>query len=159
MTNEMELVVGCDGVARRIYDEALDLREIGKLQITRASHVEPDGDGFWWADMGPVGGPVLGPYGWQSVGGIGGGEGMAGFTRYPTVHLTCLRNFAGVQPVRRLKTCVKWLWEEKPRSRAMLARGKSILSASSDRQIRLRFTKRPMLNPVECRNFFGVMTW
>ena len=63
MTNEMELVVGCDGVARCIYDEALDLREIGKLQITRASHVEPDAEGYWCADMGPVGGPVLGPYG------------------------------------------------------------------------------------------------
>jgi hypothetical protein len=62
MTTEMELLVGTDGVARCIYDEALDLREIGKLQITRASHVEPDRDGFWWADMGPSGGPVLGPY-------------------------------------------------------------------------------------------------
>ena len=40
----------------------LDLRELGKLQITRASHVEPDRDGFWWADMGPVDGPVLGPF-------------------------------------------------------------------------------------------------
>ena len=66
MTNEMELVVGVDGMARCIYDEALDLREIGKLQITRASHVEPDAEGFWWADMGPVGGPVLGPYGSRS---------------------------------------------------------------------------------------------
>jgi len=62
MTTEMELVVGCDGDVRCIYDEALDLREIGKLQITRASHVEPDAEGFWWADMGPVDGPVLGPY-------------------------------------------------------------------------------------------------
>ena len=62
MTTEMELVVAADGVARCIYDEALDLREIGKLQITRASHVEPDRDGFWWADMGPSGGPVMGPF-------------------------------------------------------------------------------------------------
>ena len=62
MSSEMELVVGVDGVARCIYDEALDLREIGKLQITRASHVEPDAEGFWWADMGPVDGPVLGPF-------------------------------------------------------------------------------------------------
>lgn len=62
MSSEMELVVGCDGVARCIYDEALDLREIGKLQITRASHVEPDAEGCWWADMGPVDGPVLGPF-------------------------------------------------------------------------------------------------
>ena len=45
-----------------MYGEELDLREIGKLQITRASHVEPDRDGFWWADMGPVDGPVLGPF-------------------------------------------------------------------------------------------------
>jgi hypothetical protein len=62
MTTEMELVVGVDGMARCIYDEALDLREIGKLQITRASHVEPDAEGYWWADMGPVDGPVLGPF-------------------------------------------------------------------------------------------------
>ena len=62
MTSEMELVVGLDGVARCIYDEALDLREIGTLKITRASHVEPDAEGCWWADMGPVGGPMLGPF-------------------------------------------------------------------------------------------------
>ncbi len=29
MTTEMELVVGLDGSARCIYDEALDLRELG----------------------------------------------------------------------------------------------------------------------------------
>ncbi len=62
MTSEMELVVDDGGSVRCIYDEALDLREIGKLQITRASHVEPDRDGFWWADMGPSGGPTLGPF-------------------------------------------------------------------------------------------------
>jgi len=62
MTTEMELVVDAGGDVRCIYDEALDLRELGKLQITRASHVEPDRDGFWWADMGPVDGPVLGPF-------------------------------------------------------------------------------------------------
>jgi hypothetical protein len=62
MTAEMELVVSTDGVARCIYDEALDLRALGKLHITRASHVEPDAAGYWWADMGPVDGPVLGPY-------------------------------------------------------------------------------------------------
>ncbi len=66
MSSEMELVVATDGVARCIYDEALDLRELGKLQITRAIHVEPDAEGCWWADMGPSGGPVLGPYGSRS---------------------------------------------------------------------------------------------
>jgi hypothetical protein len=62
MTSDMELVVAADGVARCIYDEALDLREIGTLKITRVSHVEPDAEGCWWADMGPSGGPVLGPF-------------------------------------------------------------------------------------------------
>ena len=62
MTSEMELVVDAGGCVRCVYDEALDLRELGKLQITRASHVEPDRNGFWWADMGPSGGPVLGPF-------------------------------------------------------------------------------------------------
>ena len=42
--------------------EALGLRKIGNLQITRASHVERDSEGYWWADMGPVDGPVLGPF-------------------------------------------------------------------------------------------------
>ena len=63
---EMELVVDADGGVRCIYDEALDLRALGKLQITRASHVELDLDGNWWADMGPVEGPVLGPFGSRS---------------------------------------------------------------------------------------------
>jgi hypothetical protein len=66
MTSDMELVVGADGMARCIYDEVLDLREIGTLKITRASHVEPDAEGCWRADMGPSGGPVLGPYGSRS---------------------------------------------------------------------------------------------
>ena len=66
MSSGMELVVDAGGDVRCIYGEELDLREIGKLQITRASHVEPDAEGFWWADMGPVDGPVLGPYGSRS---------------------------------------------------------------------------------------------
>jgi hypothetical protein len=62
MTSEMELVVDAGGSVRCIYGEELDLREIGKLQITRASHVEPDAAGYWFADMAPSGGPVLGPF-------------------------------------------------------------------------------------------------
>jgi hypothetical protein len=62
MTSDMAVVVAADGVARCIYNAALDLREIGTLKITRASHVEQDRDGYWWADMGPVAGPVLGPF-------------------------------------------------------------------------------------------------
>jgi hypothetical protein len=66
MSSEMELVVDAGGDVRCVYGEELDLREIGRLQITRASHVEPDRDGYWWADMGPVDGPVLGPFGSRS---------------------------------------------------------------------------------------------
>jgi hypothetical protein len=62
MSDEMELVVGLEGGVKCIYDETLDLRALGKLQITRASHVEPDFDGNWFADMGPAEGPVLGPF-------------------------------------------------------------------------------------------------
>lgn len=66
MAAEMELVVDAGGDVWCIYDEALDLRELGALTITRASHVEPDHDGNWLADMGPVGGPVLEPFGSRS---------------------------------------------------------------------------------------------
>ena len=62
----LDLIVGLDGAVSCIYDELLDLHQIGTLSITRASHVEPDADGDWWADMGPSGGPVLGPYGNRS---------------------------------------------------------------------------------------------
>ncbi len=62
MTSDMELVVDAGGDVRCIYDEVLELREIGTLKITRASHVEPDAKGYWWADMRPVEGPVLGPF-------------------------------------------------------------------------------------------------
>ena len=62
MSFGMELVVDAGGDVRCVYGEELDLRELGKLHITRASHVEPDRHGFWWADMRPVDGPVLGPF-------------------------------------------------------------------------------------------------
>ena len=83
------------------------------------------------------------------------GGGLASRPRHPTVRLNCFWYFAGVIPVRQLKIRVKWLCDENPRSSAMLARGESVLSVSSDCQIRLRFTKRPILKPVECRNFLA----
>jgi len=73
MTTEMELVVGADGGVRCPYDETLVLRELGKLQITRASHVEPDAEGFWWAVMRAGAGVVR-----DEGGGSGGGEGVVG---------------------------------------------------------------------------------
>ena len=59
----MELIVDrMRGVVRGLYDETIALAELGRVAITRASHVEPDADGSWWADLAPVGGPRLGPY-------------------------------------------------------------------------------------------------
>lgn len=56
----MELVVSPSGTVTAIYDELLDLEAIGRPQIVRASHVEPDADGRWFAAI--VGGPTLGPF-------------------------------------------------------------------------------------------------
>ena len=58
----MELVVGPSGQVFCLYDEAIDLSSIGQLHIARASHVEPDEDGQWWAELAPVDGPKLGPF-------------------------------------------------------------------------------------------------
>jgi hypothetical protein len=58
----MELVITPSGQVRCLYDEALDLSALGILRITRASQVEPDERGWWWADLAPVQGPKLGPY-------------------------------------------------------------------------------------------------
>ena len=58
----MELVIGPDGTARCIYGEELDLSVLGEVKIQRASRVEPDERGQWWADLAPVAGPNLGPF-------------------------------------------------------------------------------------------------
>ena len=58
----MDLLVLPDGTVRAIYAEDIDLTRIGPPIISRASHVEPDSQGRWLADLGPVGGPVLGPF-------------------------------------------------------------------------------------------------
>ena len=58
----MHLVVAPDGTARAIYSETIDLAALGRPTIARASHVEPDRDGRWHADLRPMLGPVLGPF-------------------------------------------------------------------------------------------------
>ena len=46
-----------------VYDDALrGLLALGPAAIRRASHVEPTPDGRWTADLGPMEGPVLGPF-------------------------------------------------------------------------------------------------
>ena len=53
-----------DGSVRYIWtDDLAGLAACGNARITRASHVEPDAEGRWTADMGPVSpGTVLGPF-------------------------------------------------------------------------------------------------
>ena len=58
----MHLVVGTAGQLRCIYAEIIRLSALGAIDIRRASYVEPDANGRWFADLAPVGGPRLGPY-------------------------------------------------------------------------------------------------
>lgn len=85
-----EIIIGSDGEARHIHDDAVTemTAAIGDQTIRRASNVEPTDElseaafsaasrrlyphrdtafmalpqGKWWADLLPVGGPVLGPF-------------------------------------------------------------------------------------------------
>ena len=58
----MELIIEVSGVVRTVYDETVPLHVLGPLEIRRASHVEPDAQGKWIADLSPLQGPRLGPY-------------------------------------------------------------------------------------------------
>ena len=58
----MQLVVAPKGNVRCVYGEEIDLHSLGSLTVSRASHVEPDQAGGWFADLSPVGGPTLGPF-------------------------------------------------------------------------------------------------
>ena len=54
----MDLFVAPNGGVTAIYAEDIDLRSLGTPTITRASHVEPDESGQWFAEM--IDGPTLG---------------------------------------------------------------------------------------------------
>jgi hypothetical protein len=58
----MGLIIHRGGRVSGIYTESIPLRQIGRLSIERASHVEPTCEGTWQADLTPVDGPVLGPF-------------------------------------------------------------------------------------------------
>jgi hypothetical protein len=48
---------------RFIYsDDLRPLLKEGQQKIRRVSHVEPNPDGQWTADLSPCGGPLLGPF-------------------------------------------------------------------------------------------------
>jgi hypothetical protein len=58
----MRLLIDRSGVVRCLYSETIELSSIGLASIQRASHVEPDENCQWWADLSPVAGPKLGPF-------------------------------------------------------------------------------------------------
>lgn len=58
----MQLIITSGGSVRCVYAETIDLAQMGRLSISRGSHVEPDESGQWFADLAPVGGPRLGPF-------------------------------------------------------------------------------------------------
>ena len=55
----MELVISPQGHITTIYSEVLNLAALGSQRIARASHVEPDETGQWFAQI--IDGPRLGP--------------------------------------------------------------------------------------------------
>lgn len=66
-TEPKEYIIAVDenGCLQFIYDDALAFLLRGSdrtASVKRASHVEPNEQGKWTADMSPVGGPVLGPF-------------------------------------------------------------------------------------------------
>lgn len=63
----MQIIIEPNGAVRCIYTEEIDLTVLGQPTITRASHVEPDQQGSWWADLSPVDGGVLGPFDHRSA--------------------------------------------------------------------------------------------
>ena len=58
----MTVFIDPKGTTRCLYSDGLDLTALGACSIQRASGVEPDGLGQWWADLALSGGPVLGPF-------------------------------------------------------------------------------------------------
>jgi hypothetical protein len=60
---EILIKISPDGELSFIYDDRLaSLLDEGDAHTHRASNVEPAEGGGWTADMGPSGGPVLGPF-------------------------------------------------------------------------------------------------
>src|SRR5262249_38051221 len=58
----MQIRIDPAGTVTCVYGEEIAVPVLGALSIRRASHVEPDELGQWWADLSPVAGPRLGPF-------------------------------------------------------------------------------------------------
>ena len=50
------------GGVKAIYSDGFDWQALGNPLIQRASQVEPDHLGLWYADLSLSNGPVLGPF-------------------------------------------------------------------------------------------------
>ena len=58
----MIISIDTKGDIRGIYRDEFPWRELGKPMVQRASHVEPDSFGLWWADLELSDGPKIGPF-------------------------------------------------------------------------------------------------
>lgn len=56
----MVVVIDSSGTVTTLYTELFDLAVLGTQNIARASHVETDADGHWFAHI--LNGPTLGPF-------------------------------------------------------------------------------------------------
>lgn len=56
----MDLFIAPGGTVTTLYDELMDLTALGIMNIARASQIEPDESGRWFAQI--VDGPTLGPF-------------------------------------------------------------------------------------------------
>jgi hypothetical protein len=56
----MNLFITSNGLITAIYAEEINLQALGTTTFSRASHVEPDQSGQWFAEI--VSGPKLGPF-------------------------------------------------------------------------------------------------
>ena len=58
----MILSISPQGDIRGIYNDDFPWLELGKALVQRASNVEPDHLGLWWADLFLSNGPKIGPF-------------------------------------------------------------------------------------------------
>lgn len=58
----MIISIDRNGGVRAIYSDGFNWQALGKPLIQRASQVEPDHLGLWWADLGLSNGPKIGPF-------------------------------------------------------------------------------------------------
>ena len=59
----MMITISTDGEVRFLWNDSLhEFAKEGDISIRRASHVEPNENGQWEADLSLCNGPTLGPY-------------------------------------------------------------------------------------------------